>query len=341
MTSTFNADSIDLADNQINQIHKPVLLNECLDFLAPAFENTDVAYMIDATLGMGGHTLAALERFPNLHVIGIDRDEQAIQIATKRTEKYADRFTAVHTTYDNVDHVVRQYCPAGKVNAILMDLGVSSLQLDQDDRGFSYARDVELDMRMDKTSDLDAKKIIQTYSAEELAKILYIYGEEKFSRRIANEIVEERGKKPILTSSHLNEVIRKALPAVAKRSGKNPCKKTFQALRIEVNRELEILKKALPNALSSLAVDGIIAIESYHSLEDRMVKTIFNQGSTSTAPIDIPVIPEDDKPYLKLLTRKAIKANEEEVESNSRSQSVRLRVAKKIRPKDNVVWRLK
>lgn len=330
-----------LTDEQIEKIHEPVLLTECLDFLAPAIENKKVAYMVDATLGMAGHTLAALKRFPNLHVIGIDRDQEAIKIATQRTKEYSNRISIVHTTYDNIDKVVQEHCPSGKVDAILMDLGVSSLQLDQDDRGFSYARDVELDMRMDKTSEIDAKKILQTYSEQELAKILYIYGEEKFARKIAAAIVKERENTPITKSIQLAEIIRNALPAAAKRTGKNPCKKTFQALRIEVNKELEILKTALPNALSSLALEGIIVVESYHSLEDRMVKTIFSQGTKVTTPIDIPIIPEEDKPYLQLLTRKVMKADETEVEHNSRAQSVRLRVAKKIRSNDNVVWRVK
>lgn len=328
-------------EKDINEIHKPVLLEQCLNFLEPAVDFEKKAYMIDCTLGMAGHSLAALERFNNLHVIGIDRDRQAIEIAKERTKKYSDRIIFVHTTYDNIKEIVEKYCPNSKADAILMDLGVSSLQLDIDERGFSYARNVELDMRMDKTNDLDAKKILETYSEEQLSKILYLYGEEKFARRIAKAIVEKRAEKPIKTSEDLNEIIREALPAVAKRNSKNPCKKTYQALRIEVNKELEILKKTLPDALSSLRIGGRIAVESYHSLEDRMVKTIFTQGSITSAPIDIPIIPEKDEPYLKLITKKAFKATQKEKESNSRAKSVRLRVAEKIKNNDNVSWRLK
>lgn len=322
----------------LEEIHIPVLLQECLDLLAPAIENKTTAVMIDATLGMGGHSYYALERFENLKVIGIDRDEQAIAIATKRLEKFGDRFQAVHTTYDNIDQVVANHTD-GAVDAILMDLGVSSLQLDSDERGFSYSRPVELDMRMDKSATLDAKYILQNYSSEQLAKILYLYGEEKFSRKIADAIVEYRKTKAITTSEELAQIIKDALPMAVLRNGKNPCKKTFQALRIEVNQELEILKNALPKALSALNVGGRLVVESYHSLEDRLVKTIFNQGATSSAPADMPIVPVQYQPYLKLVTKKAIKAHEEEIAHNLRAQSVRLRAAEKIRNNTEVKWR--
>lgn len=322
----------------LEEIHIPVLLQECLDLLAPAIENKTTAVMIDATLGMGGHSYYALERFENLKVIGIDRDEQAIAIATKRLEKFGDRFQAVHTTYDNIDQVVAKHTD-GAVDAILMDLGVSSLQLDSDERGFSYSRPVELDMRMDKSATLDAKYILQNYSSSQLAKILYLYAEEKFSRKIADAIVEYRKTKAITTSDELAQIIKDALPMAVLRSGKNPCKKTFQALRIEVNQELEILKNALPKALSALNVGGRLVVESYHSLEDRLVKTIFNQGATSSAPADMPIVPVQYQPYLKLVTKKAIKAHEEEIAHNLRAQSVRLRAAEKIRNNTEVKWR--
>lgn len=304
--------------------HIPVLLNECLDMLAPALDPEE-ALLIDCTLGMGGHSEAALERFPHLNIIGIDRDPQAIALASERLSLFGTRFRAVHTTYDRVHEVVASLAPRGRADAILMDLGVSSLQLDEAERGFSYAADAPLDMRMDPTRGQSAAELLANATADELAKILRLYGEERFALRIARQIVRKREHTRITRTAELADIVRDAIPAPARRSGGNPSKRTFQALRIAVNDELRILERALPAALSSLRVGGRLVVESYHSLEDRMVKEIFRAGSSLDVPVDLPFIPEAKDPPLRLLTRGAVLAHEDERAHNPRSASVRLR----------------
>ncbi|MDO4258727.1 MAG: 16S rRNA (cytosine(1402)-N(4))-methyltransferase RsmH [Actinomycetaceae bacterium] len=311
--------------------HIPVLVNECLEMLAPAVGGSG-AILIDATLGMGGHSEAALSRFPDLHVVGIDRDPQAIALASERLSPFGERFRAVHTTYDHIDQVAEEASASGLVDGILMDLGVSSLQLDEADRGFAYSKDAPLDMRMDPTTGPSAADLLRDLDASEIARILRVYGEERFASRIAERIIRTREVTPVTRSGQLVDIVREALPMAAKRTGGNPAKRTFQALRIAVNSELDILQRAIPAALRSLRVGGRIVVESYHSLEDRIVKDYFREGASDHAPPGLPVIPQEMQASLALLTRKAGKADEAEVAANPRSASVRLRGVEILHP---------
>ena len=309
-------------------LHTPVMVRECMDLLAPAFSGSDPV-MIDCTLGMGGHTEAFLTEFPALRVIGIDRDSEAIALATERLSPFGSRFRAVQTTYDHVDDVVADH--GNPVQGILMDLGVSSLQLDETERGFSYSHDAPLDMRMDTTSGQSAAELLATASAAEISRILFTYGEERFAKRIAGRIVMQRETAPITRTSQLAELVKESIPAPARRTGGNPAKRTFQALRIAVNDELTVLEDAVPRALNGLAVGGRIVVESYQSLEDRIVKRAFAAGAASSTPEGLPLELPGHEPYLTLLTRGALKADAEEIERNPRSASVRLRAAQKVR----------
>lgn len=312
------------AQRDPSQLHMPVLLEECLDMLAPAITQPG-AVLIDATLGMGGHSEGALARFPDLQVVGIDRDPAAIELASQRLAPFGDRFHAVHTTYDHIDQVAADFGRGGLVDAVLMDLGVSSLQLDEAERGFSYSKDAPLDMRMNPTTGPSAADLLATLDARELTRILRVYGEERFASRIAGLIVAKRALEPIERTGQLVDIIRTAIPAPARRTGGNPAKRTFQALRVAVNDELRILERALPRALASLKVGGRLVVESYQSLEDRIVKDIFRRGSTDQAPPGMPIVPPELRPRLALLTRGAEKAHTEEQLHNPRSASVRLR----------------
>ena len=325
-----SADEVDLGRPAAER-HVPVLLAECLDMLAPAIDAPG-AVLVDATLGMGGHTEGALERFDELTVIGIDRDPQAIALASARLERFGSRFRAVHTTYDRIDEAVAEQCgPGVRIDGVLMDLGVSSLQLDEADRGFAYSKDAPLDMRMDATAGRSAADLLATASEGELIRILRTYGEEKFAPRIARLIIRRRDDAPISRTGELVDIIREAIPAPARRTGGNPAKRTFQALRVAVNDELTILERALPRALSCLRVGGRLVVESYQSLEDRLVKDILRRGSTSAAPPGLPIIPDEMAPSLRLLTKGANRADRAEQDHNPRSASVRLRGAELIR----------
>jgi 16S rRNA (cytosine1402-N4)-methyltransferase len=310
--------------------HVPVLLERCVDLLVPALSMPGAVY-VDCTLGMGGHTQEILRRVPEVRAIGIDRDPQALDLAGKRLAEFGERFTAVHATYDEIGDVLADQ-GTRSVQGILMDLGVSSLQIDERERGFSYAQDAPLDMRMDATATLTAADVLNTYDERELARILRDYGEERFASKIARSIVAKRVDRPWRRSADLVDLVRACIPAATRKTGGNPAKRTFQALRIEVNGELEVLERALPAAIEALAVGGRIVIESYHSLEDRLTKWEFARGATSSAPPDLPVEPETHKPYLKLLTRGAEEADAAELERNPRSASVRLRAAERLRP---------
>ena len=325
------SESVRDSSRPASERHVPVLLRECLEMLAPAIERPG-AVLVDGTLGMGGHTEGALERFEGLTVIGIDRDPQAIELASARLQRFGTRFRAVHTTYDNIDTAVEGQLGAGaRVDGILMDLGVSSLQLDEADRGFAYSKDAPLDMRMDATNGQSAADLLATASEGELIRILRTYGEEKFAPRIARLIIRRRDDAPITRTGELVDIIREAIPAPARRTGGNPAKRTFQALRVAVNDELTILERALPRALSSLRVGGRLVVESYQSLEDRIVKDVLRRGSTSAAPPGLPIIPDEMAPSLRLLTKGANKADQAEQDHNPRSASVRLRGAELIR----------
>ncbi|GAA4423775.1 16S rRNA (cytosine(1402)-N(4))-methyltransferase RsmH [Georgenia halophila] len=312
-------------------VHVPVLVERCLDLLAPAVDGAG-AVLIDATLGMGGHSEAALRRFPQLRVVGIDRDPQALAMAGDRLSAFSERFTAVRTTYDHIDEVAREHGGGGKVQGVLMDLGVSSLQLDDVTRGFAYAQDAPLDMRMDQTSGATAAELLETADEAELRRILRVYGEERFAGRIAKAVVRRRATAPLRRTSELVDIIRDSIPQAARRTGGNPAKRTFQALRIAVNGELDLVESALPKAVEALAVDGRIVVEAYHSLEDRAVKNVLARGAQSSAPQGLPVEPESHRPYLELLTRGAEVADDEERARNPRAVSVRLRAARRVRP---------
>ena len=312
-----------------NALHVPVLLDECLELLGPAL--TGDAVMIDCTLGMGGHTQGVLDAFPNVTVVGIDRDPEAIRLASERLAGYGDRFQAVHATYDDVDLVASRFGTDGRVDAILMDLGVSSLQLDDAARGFSYAQDAPLDMRMDSSTGITAQEILATSSAREIARILATYGEEKFAKRIADRIVARRETAPLTRTSELADLVRDSIPAAARRTGGNPAKRTFQALRIAVNNELSVLEDAIDRAIESIRVGGRIVVESYQSLEDRIVKEAFAVGTSSTTPAGLPMELEDHKPFLTALTRGAMKADDTEIARNPRSASVRVRAVERTR----------
>jgi len=288
------------------------------------------AVYVDGTLGMGGHTQGILRAFPQATAIGIDRDPQALELASERLEQFGDRFIPVHATYDQIEEVISDLNISG-VQGILMDLGVSSLQIDEADRGFSYAQDAPLDMRMDTTATLTAAEVLNTYSEQELTRILREYGEERFAAKIARSIVAKRETTPWERSAALVDLVRACIPAAKRQNGGNPAKRTFQALRIEVNGELEVLERALPAAVNSLAIGGRLLIESYHSLEDRLTKREFARGINSSAPPEWPIEPETHKPYLKALTRGAEKADETELEHNPRSAPVRLRAVERIR----------
>jgi 16S rRNA (cytosine1402-N4)-methyltransferase len=315
--------------------HVPVMLERVVALLAPALAHPG-AVVVDATLGLGGHSEAFLREFPDVRLIGLDRDPAALRLAGERLARYQDkdeeRITLVHAVYDELPRVLEDLdVPA--IDGILFDLGVSSMQLDEADRGFAYAQDAPLDMRMDSTGPTTAADILNTYSAADLARILFQYGEEKFARRIADRIVRERESEPFTNSARLSELVRNAIPQAARRTGGHPAKRTFQALRIEVNGELDVLRRALPAALQALALHGRIVVMSYHSLEDRITKQAFASGTKTDVPDDLPVIPAGHEPYLKLLTRGAERPTEEEVAANPRAASARVRAATRIREK--------
>ena len=311
------------------QRHVPVMLDRCLDLLAPALD-TEAPVVLDATLGMGGHTHAMLERFPRLRVVGIDRDPQALELAGRRLERFGSRFTSIHTTYD---HVADAAALAGveRVDGILFDLGVSSLQLDERERGFAYSFDAPLDMRMDSRAELSAAEVVNEYSETELRDIIYRWGEDRFAPRIARAIVAARAKAPLRTTAELVEVVRSAVPAAAQHKKGHPAKQTFQALRIEVNEELDVLERAIPAAVETVRVGGRVVAMSYHSLEDRIVKQEFASGARSTAPRGFPVELPEHQPVLKVLTRGAERAPEAETLGNPRAASARLRAAERLR----------
>lgn len=312
--------------------HQPVLAERCIALLGKGIEQAGKngrALIIDATLGLGGHSELILKSYPQVHLIGIDRDKQALASSTSRLQDYSQRFKAVHATYDAIGAIANAYSDDKyPLAAILMDLGVSSMQLDDTARGFSYAQDSELDMRMDQSKGKSARELLAELSGEQISKILREYGEERFATRIARAIVEKRQETPIETSKQLVEIVRDSIPAPARRSGGNPAKRTFQALRIAVNQELSILSAAVPTALDALAPGGVLVVESYQSLEDRIVKQAFRQVVTSQLPGGIPV----SKPAaFALLTSGAEKAEAAEIEKNPRSASVRLRAIQKLR----------
>ena len=317
-----------LNDMAAHDIHIPVNLERTLELLAPAL-SAPGAIVVDATLGMGGHSEAMLAAHPDLRLIGLDRDTQAIAIAGERLARFGDRVTLVHTVYDRIGEVLEEQ-GIDEVTAVLFDLGVSSLQLDEVDRGFSYSKDAPLDMRMDSTAGLTAERVIAEYSENDLKRIFYAYGDEKLAPRYASKIVQHREVTPITRSGQLVDIISAATPAAAQRAG-HPAKRVFQALRIEVNQELAVLERAIPAALDALAVGGRIVVLAYQSLEDRMVKRELAPRSVSTAPPGLPVELPEHRPEFRLLVRGAELAGEDEKAVNPRSIPVRLRAAERLR----------
>ncbi len=310
--------------------HVPVLLDRVVALLAPALDH-EGAVMVDATLGLGGHSEAVLDHSPLARVIGVDRDPAALELAGRRLEPFGDRFTGVHAVYDELPEVLADL-GLGHVDAVLFDLGVSSMQLDVRERGFAYAEDAPLDMRMDKTVGRTAADVLNTYSAADLTRVLREYGEEKFARKIAAAIVREREVEPFSSSARLVELLYAEIPAPARRTGGHPAKRTFQALRMEVNDELAVLRRALPAAIDAIGTGGRVVVESYHSLEDRLVKQAFTAATRSEVPEDLPFIPAGSEPALRLVTRGSEKASPSEIAENPRAASVRLRAVERVAP---------
>ena len=309
--------------------HVPVLLERVLELLAPALQGRD-AVVVDATLGLAGHAEALLRAHDRTRLIGIDRDAQALALAAGRLRPFEDRTTLVHAVHDRLPDVLSDL-GLQLVDGVLFDFGVSSLQLDERARGFSYAHDAPLDMRMDTGSGLTAADVLNSYSAHDLARVLRVYGEERFAARIAAAVVRERQQRPLVSSARLVELVRDAIPAPARRTGGNPAKRTFQALRIEVNAELASVERAVPAAVDAVRVGGRVVAVSYHSLEDRIVKGVFARGAASTAPPGLPVELPEHAPMLRLLTRGAEQPTAAEVATNPRAASARLRAVERLR----------
>ena len=325
--------------------HVPVLLDRCVALLRPALTRRHPdgsgAVLIDATIGAGGHAERFLTELPGLRLIGIDRDPTALDIARARLARFADRLTLVQTRYDGIDTALAEsgYGSTESIDGILFDLGVSSMQLDRSERGFSYAHDAPLDMRMDPTSELTAAEIVNNYDEAALTDILRRYGEERFARRIASHIARRRARTPFTSTAELVEVVYQAVPAPARRTGGHPAKRIFQALRIAVNAELDALAGVMPAALDAVAVGGRIVVLAYQSLEDRIVKRVFAEATTSSTPSDLPVELPGHAPQFTLLTRGAERAGDAEVAQNPRSAAVRLRAVQRVQPKSEAARR--
>jgi 16S rRNA (cytosine1402-N4)-methyltransferase len=309
--------------------HTPVLLERCVALLAPALAAPG-SVVVDATVGLGGHSAALLAQFADVRLVGLDRDPQALALARRRLTAHADRVHLVHAVYDRIADVLAELGYA-RVDAVLFDLGVSSLQLDAEARGFSYARDADLDMRMDPTTGPTAADVLNTYPVPQLARVLREYGEERFASRIAAAVDRRRRQSPLRRSAELVELLYAAVPAASRRTGGHPAKRTFQALRIEVNGELDALEHAIPAAIDALAVDGRIVVLAYHSLEDRIVKRELALRARSTTPLGLPVELPGHGPELRLLVRGSEQADPDEINDNPRAASVRLRAAVRVR----------
>jgi 16S rRNA (cytosine1402-N4)-methyltransferase len=312
----------------LRDIHTPVLLDRCVELLGPALQR-DGAVFVDATLGMGGHSEAFLDRFPGIRLVGLDRDTDALRIAGERLARFGDRVTLVHTVYDGIADALAS-AGVKSADAILFDLGVSSLQLDVADRGFAYSQDAPLDMRMDQSSGTTAADVLATYGEGDLRRIFERYGEEKLAGRYARAIIAARTEAPIERSGRLVEILVAATPYAAQRTG-HPAKRVFQALRIEVNRELSVLERAIPAALGALPVGGRIVVLAYQSLEDRLVKRALADAAASTSPKGLPVELPEHAPRFRLLVKGAEMASDEERAVNPRATPVRLRAAERVR----------
>ena len=318
---------------RVSRQHIPVALERCIELLTPAIEfslqNEPSTYVVDATLGLGGHTRALLAKFPTLIIIGIDRDEDALALARENVAPFGNRLLISHTTYDQIEAVLQEH-GIEKIAGILFDLGVSSMQLDDGERGFAYSHDAPLDMRMDQSAGQSAYDILQTYDHASLVRILRLYGEERFAPRIADFILAARQAGKLNTTKDLAELVKNAIPAAARRTGGNPAKRTFQALRIEVNQELAILERAIPAALAALEVHGRLVVMAYQSLEDKIVKSILAAATTSGTPRGLPVELPGSAAKFALVMRGSESAQESEIIVNPRAQSMRLRAVERV-----------
>lgn len=311
-----------------SDLHRPVMLERTLELLRPAVQGKK-ATVVDCTLGLGGHTEALLTQFPDLTVIGIDRDDEALELATERLKDFGSRFVPAAAIYDELADVLGML-EIEAVEGVLMDLGVSSMQLDQPERGFSYAQEAELDMRMNQGSGKTAADLLATLDHGQLARIFRDYGEERFASQVAREIVNARELAPIQTSTQLNAILERSIPQAPGKTSGHPGKRIYQALRIAVNDELGILERAMPQAIDALSVGGRLVVMSYHSLEDGIVKKALQAAAVSTTPIEMPVELPGTSPQLNILTKGVERATEVELQNNPRAQSARLRAAEKL-----------
>ena len=315
-------------NHSTSDLHRPVMLQRCMELLRPGITG-DSPVVIDCTLGLGGHTEALLSEHENLNVIGIDRDPAALRLATERLEPFGTRFIPAAATYDEISEVLAEL-EFSSVQGVLMDLGVSSMQLDEADRGFSYAQDAPLDMRMNQNLGQTAANLLATLSEKELTKIFRDYGEERFAPLVAKRIVSEREVSEILTSSDLNKIVATVAPMAPGRTTGHPAKRIYQALRIAVNNELSGLESALPQAIDALAIGARLVVMSYHSLEDGITKRAMQQAAVSSTPIGMPMQLPGTSPALKVITRGVERATELELSQNPRAASARLRAAEKL-----------
>jgi len=310
-------------------LHTPVALDRCIALLSPAIESNANPIIIDATLGMGGHSKALLLKYPNLKIIALDRDLSAIKVATDNLSDVIDRIEIVHAVYDELSAVLVKL-GIEKVDGILFDLGVSSMQLDQADRGFAYSQEAPLDMRMDQSSGLSALDILNTYSYGDLVRVIRNFGEEKFATKIADNIIKAREAGTLSTTKDLAEIVKNSIPAPARRTGGNPAKRTFQALRIEVNQELSVLERAMPQAIEAIRVGGRLVVMAYQSLEDKIVKKAFAEVTESHSPLGLPFDLPNSAASYKLIISGSEGASEEEIAINARAQSMRLRALERV-----------
>lgn len=308
--------------------HVPVLAHRVTELLTPALDRAD-AVAVDATVGLGGHAETMLSRFPGLRLVGLDRDQAALAASRDRLRPYADRLLLEHCVFDVVAEVLARH-GIDRINGALFDLGVSSMQLDDRGRGFAYSYDAALDMRMDQSAERTAADVLNSYPPEQLVRILREYGEERYAVRIVAAIERERRRAPLTSSARLTELVEQAIPAAARRAGGHPAKRTFQALRIEVNAELAALRVALPAVIDLLAIGGRVVVLSYHSLEDRIVKQTFAEQARDRTPPGLPVTLPEHAPRLRVLTRGAERPTDEEIADNPRAASARLRAAERL-----------
>jgi 16S rRNA (cytosine1402-N4)-methyltransferase len=314
--------------NLSSELHRPVMLDRCLELLRPGIQG-ESPVAVDATLGLGGHTEALLNTFPNLRVIGLDRDPIALELATERLAGFGARFTPVLAVYDEFDRVLQEL-GIEQVDGVLFDLGVSSMQLDQRERGFAYAQEAPLDMRMDQSQGKTAADLLAELDVEALTKIFRELGEERFAFPIAKRIVALRQDSPITSSAQLNEIVEAVVPKAPGKQSGHPAKRVYQALRIAVNEELEVLERALPQAIGALAAGATIVVMAYHSLEDQITKDALRKAATSQSPIELPVELPGMGPTLSMITKGVERAGETELSHNPRAASARLRAAKKL-----------